>query len=492
MWGTRAFKVIKAGLLVLAAGLACRESSDVRDRTPSPLPDRLVIGTRTEPRTLDPAFVRRAADQEIVRLLFRDLTDFDDAWNLQPMLAAALPQARSSTSGWVVDWSLRPGLRWSDGRPLTAADIVFGHGVDADPRWPTVNHQDARSVRKMVAVAPDHLRVFWRGGFADYRAPRVHTILPAHAYPTPTSDGSRFARFNDKPVSSGPYKIENWVSGQQVTLTVNSHWWGPSPQIKTIVFRFLQSEDALEAALLAGTIDAVGEAGGLSPDRALKLQPRLPASRRVVFTDSATRLGIEVRLDHPVLKRASIRHALSAAIDRDRFAQVAYGGAARAAYGLFPPRHIAHDDAVESMLWSEASKVLAGVDGRGLSLQFASDSQAARQAAVFLQNRWAAAGLKVRLDGRPFSVLVDLLGQRKHGPLLLLALRMRPDWDGSSVVRSDGRQNYGGYADAEVDAWIDRAKTATRTVEWRAELRRIERRYRQDLPSIPLLYRKTV
>ncbi|MEO1334202.1 MAG: ABC transporter substrate-binding protein, partial [Myxococcota bacterium] len=295
-----------------------------------------------------------------------------------------------------------------------------------------------------------------------------------------------------KPVSSGPYQVERWVSGQQLTLTRNPHWWGPKPEIDTIVFRFLQSEDALEAALLAGTIDAVGEAGGLSPDRALMLRERLGADRKVVLTDSAIRLGVELRLDHPALQQREVRQAMSAVIDRDRFADVAYGGAARAAYGLFPPLHVAHDKAGSPMSLGAAKKWLAQVDAQSLSLQFASDSKAARQAAVCLQSRWAEAGLNVRLDGRPFSVLVDLLSRRAQAPLILLALRMRPDWDGRSVVRSDGRQNYSGYADSEVDAWIDRAQTATRAADWRAELQRVEQRYRRDLPSIPLLYRQTV
>ena len=451
--------------------------------------DRLVLGTRTEPRTLDPAFVRRAGAQEIARLLYRDLTDFDVQWRLTPALSAALPRAETSSAGWSVDWRLRPDLKWSDGRPLTSADVVFGHRIEADPGLAAVNHHDASLVAGIDVVDAHRFRVHWRQPFAGYRAPRVHAILPQHRYPRPVP-GEPFAGLRDASVSSGPFRVARWVRGRQLVLTRSLHWSGPTPAMETIVFRFLQSEDAIEAELLAGTIDAVGEASGLSPDRAASLAERLADTHDVVFTDSAVRLGVECRMDHPLVGRADIRHALSAAVDRHAFANVAYGGAARPADGLFPHRHPAYMTATSTA--KVGAEVLRALEGHpSVPLQFASDSQAARRAAVYLQSAWAHAGFPVVLDGRPFSVLLNLLAERKHAPLVLLALRMRPDWDARSVLLRDGAQNYGGYVDVDVEGWIHAARATADPTAWTRFLQNVERRFRRDLPSIPLLFRRT-
>ena len=475
--------LVLVGLIVVGG---CRSEAPVERL------NRLIIGTRTEPRTLDPAFARRAGAQEIVRLIYRDLTDFDDKWQLVPSLAAALPTATATSGGaWMVDWQLRSGMKWSDGTPITASDIVFGHRIEADSRWGAVNHEDAKLVDRIVALDPLRVRVMWRQSFPAYRAPRVHAILPSHAYPEPTR-ASAFSGIVEPSASSGPFRIERWVRGEQLVLTANPHWIGPAPHLEQIVFRFLRSEDAIETELLAGTIDAVGEAGGLSPGRAVRIAERLRDSHEVVLTNSAVRLGVECRLDHPILGRADVRRALSAIVDRKVFGKIAYGGAALAARGLFPPRHPAHFPEERTERPEDAREVLARLQGNApIPLQFAADSDAARRAAVFLQNVWSRAGFPVVLDGKPFRVLLEKLAARAHGPMVLLALRMRPDWDAQSTLRHDGPQNYGGYRDSEVEGWISEARSATDPAEWRAALINVERRFRRDLPSIPLLFRRT-
>lgn len=501
MCGHRRNRALAAILLVLVV----LEIAGCKKESRAPTSDRLILGTRTEPRSLDPAFVRQSGAQEIVRLLYKDLTDFDDRWRLRPVLARALPEASTSSvgaragatggamnGGWVVEWQLRPGLKWSDGQPLTTADFAFGHLIETNDRLRAVNHPDAARVDRVVVIDPLRVRVYWREPFIGFRAPRVHAILPAHAYPRP-EPGRPFVGLTDVPVSSGPFRVERWVRGEQLVLTRNAHWSGPRPSLEKIVFRFLRSQDALEAELLAGTIDAVGESGGLSPRRAAELSERLHKTHEVVLTDSAARLSIECRADHPLVGRADVRRALSAVVDRARFGAIAYGGAARPAWGLFPPRHAAFIDEPGTLSTDEARRRLAALEEQpSVALQFASDHEAARAAAVFLQNIWSKAGFPVVLDGRPFAVLLELLAKRQQGPLVLVALRMRPDWDGRSALHSDGRQNYGGHIDQDIDGWIESARSTPDPVVWAALLRKVERRYQRDLPSIPLVYRKTV
>ncbi len=455
----------------------------------------LILGTVRDPATLDPAFAQLSREQEIVRLLYRDLTVLDDAWTLQPDLAEALPVVQTGSTSLSVQWRLRAGLKWSDGQPLTADDVRFGWTIESDPKLEGVSYETASKVREMHSRGPRDLTVRWKTRFADHQAPRVHAILPAHAYPKPRADRP-FVGIQNNPVSSGPFMLVARVPGQSLTFARNPHWQGAKPALDRIIFRVFGSEDGFEAALATGAIHALGEASGLTPDRVLPLRARLKDTHDVVTVPGGVLLHLDLRHDHPGLSQLQLRRALSAAIDRRALAAVTYDGLAEPAYGLFPPRHPGHDPGLAGPVF-DAPAVRALVaqlpaPARTLTLAIGAGSGAAARAGAFIQAALEDVGFSVSLRTAPMSTLFSQMRAGIHAPLVLYAWRIRPDWDGASVLSAGGRQNYGHYNSPAMDALLKQLGETYASSARRKLLRKVEGQFRADLPAIPLLFRKTV
>lgn len=475
MLSVRAFASI--ALATFAALTGCSECGAPKRSAAPPL----ILGTIEEPDTLDPVFTEVAGAQEIVRLLFRDLTVYDERWKLVPQLAAAMPKVETSststTGAFSVVWTLKPELTWSDGQGVTTADIIHGYRIASDPTLPSTAKQVTMDVAKMTALSPLELRVAWKRPYPGYQGMRVHPILPAHAYP-----------FGRAPISDGPYQLESWRPGEQITLTANPHWKGPDPKIKTIVFRFFKTEDAFEAELRTGGIDALGEASGLSLERAAGIEQRLSTTHAVHYTDSGLFLQLAARADDPSTGDLQIRQAIAAAIDRRALAKVVYGGRATPAYGCFPPRHAAHQNALPQF---EAQPVKREQPLR-LKMQFASGSQTSERAAAFVQAELRKIDIELTLEAMPLRALFGKMREKTHAPLVLFAWRSSPDWDAYAMLHSSGAQNYGGFKDAELDRLLDRAKYELDPAAWANALGDVERRYNALLPTIPLVFRQAV
>jgi peptide/nickel transport system substrate-binding protein len=490
-----------AALLGLAPGAGCLERGAGSDAGAASVetPRGLVLGVVGEPDVLDPVFAQSAVARELLGALSRDLVVFDDAWRLVPDLAAELPRVETTSTGRArVRWTLRPGLRWSDGHPLGAADVAFGQRVEADPALGAAGQAFAARVRAMTIVDAGTVVAEWPSPAPDVVAPRVHAVLPAHAYPAPV-EGRPFVGMGRAPVSSGPYRLAEWVPGERIVLRPNPHWTGPGPRLPELVWRIFTGEDALEAALRSGGIDAIGEAAGLALDRAARLaeDPAVSARHRVQFTAGGVWLHLELRLDHPLLSRAAVRRALDAAIDRRVLAELAYDGRAEPAFGAFPLRHPAASTATRAVDLDGARAALAAVTtaaerGLPIRLGLASGSRASERAGAYLADRFTALGLKLELEPLPFRVLMARLRAGEGPPMALHAWRAGPDWDARAVLHSGGALNYSGVRDAEIDAAYARAETSADAATWTAALRRVEARYRSLLPSLPLVFRQSV
>jgi len=462
----------------------------------TPPPSVLVLGTLHEPDTLDPVFTEVAGAQEIVRLLFADLTVYDEAWSVQPALAARLPEVITTSVGVDVRWRLDAERKWSDGVPLTAKDVVFGHRIESDPTLESTALSFVSNVLSMRATGTHELEVKWKGAGVDRISPRVHAVLPAHAYPDPTKSPRPFRGFGRQSISSGPYRLMEWKPGRHLTVERDPNWSGAAPTIDRLTWRFFKDERQFEAELRTGGIDALGESSGLTLDTASGIAERLKDTHEVVVTTSGVWLHLDARQDDPIVGRIEVRQAIDRAIDRRALAELVYGGQATAAAGCFPPQHDAFaGGAPTAMDLTAAQAVLRKASipkGASLKLQLASGSRASERAAAYIQSQLGRIGLDIELEAIPFRVLFSKMRAGEHAPLTLYAWRTAPDWDGRSVLHSKGEQNFTGLADPTIDRLYAQVAAAPDRAGWASALGAVDRRFRELLPSIPLLFRRSV
>jgi peptide/nickel transport system substrate-binding protein len=170
----------------------------------------------------------------------------------------------------VVRFGLLPGIQWSDGQPLTAADSVYSYDLAADPATPTSKYLTDRT---LSYVAVDDQTVEWTGlpGFYEQRFGTFFwTPLPKHAW----GDKTAAALVSDPaaaqtPLGWGPYIIQEWVAGDHITLRKNPAYFRASeglPKFDTLVYRFVgEAADSSVSALMAGECDVVDQNTGFLP-----------------------------------------------------------------------------------------------------------------------------------------------------------------------------------------------------------------------------------
>ena len=170
---------------------------------------------------------------------------------------------------WVVTFRLRPGLTWSDGEPLTAADSVLAYdlGLDVDAQDP----RRAVAERTTSYAATDALTIVWTGrpGYLDpLYFTHLWPPLPAHRFagltPTEIADGEEA---NRAPLGWGPFVIETWTPGESLTLTRNVNYWRAAerlPKVERLIYRFVADAAAQLAAVQAGSCDLAPSGPGLA------------------------------------------------------------------------------------------------------------------------------------------------------------------------------------------------------------------------------------
>jgi peptide/nickel transport system substrate-binding protein len=175
---------------------------------------------------LNPHFAVGTKDQEGSRIFYEPLAAWDPDGNLVPILAAEIPSLENgglAADGLSVTWKIKQGVKWHDGKPLTADDAVFNWQYASDPATASVTIGTYRDVS--VEKVDDHtVRVvfkkptpFWADAFVGTRG----MLIPKHLFGDYIGAKSRDAPANLKPVGTGPYKFVDFKPGDMVRGELN-------------------------------------------------------------------------------------------------------------------------------------------------------------------------------------------------------------------------------------------------------------------------------
>lgn len=155
----------------------------------------------------------------------------------------------------VITFTLKPGIYWSDGHPLTAADSAFSFEVDGSPDSPTSKYTCDRT---SGYDAPDDVTTVWTG-LPGYLDPQYYTHfwtpLPEHVLGGMAPLEILESDYGRKPLGWGPFAVDEWVPGQYISLVRNPFYWRPGlPKVDRLVFRFPSDPAQALKALLSGEI----------------------------------------------------------------------------------------------------------------------------------------------------------------------------------------------------------------------------------------------
>ena len=390
------------------------------------------------PSLLNPHFALGTKDQEGSRIFYEPLAGWDTEGNLLPILAAEIPDVRNgglARDGKSVIWKLKANVRWHDGRPVTADDLVFNCDYAADPATAAVTIGTYRNVRVekidrlTVRLLFEKPTPFWADAFVGARG----MIIPKHVFEPFKGDKSRDAPANLKPVGTGPYRSVSFNPGDLVTGELNPDYHVPNrPYFDTIEMK--GGGDAVSAAravLQTGEYDFAWnmqvedellqrlEKGGRGH---VEIDPGGEVEHiQLNSTDPWTEVDGErssAKTEHPLLSDPAVRHALALLVDRKSVQAHIYGrtGVATGNFLNNPEKYRSKNtkwefniekanEVLDAGGWKRGPDGVRAKDGKRLSLVYRTSINAPRQKTqAIVKHACQKAGIEVELKSIAGSV----------------------------------------------------------------------------------------
>jgi peptide/nickel transport system substrate-binding protein len=163
-----------------------------------------------------------------------------------PLLAADMPELVSEDPQ-VVEYTLKEGLTWSDGEPLTSEDAKWTYDQIMNEDNQILSRVGWEDIESFETPDERTVRITFSQPFAPWMdlLSNNYPILPKHVY-----EGENFNEaLNNEIIGSGPYKLKEWRKGQSLTVEANENYWGDPPQIKEVTYRFIPDSNTLIASL---------------------------------------------------------------------------------------------------------------------------------------------------------------------------------------------------------------------------------------------------
>jgi len=467
----------KIVLLLLAVALVagCAE----KKRTGGTAGGTLIVGVTDEPSTLNPLLLSLTATtgQEIARKLFLSLHRLNDKMEIVPDLAEHWVFAEDFS---YVTYYLRPNVKWSDGTPVTSADVVFTFEKMRDPKVGYPNAHALDLVSKVDTLDKHTVRFYFKQVYADELLDSGIPVLPKHVLEKEPDLAK--AAFNTHPVTDGPFRLALYLPGDRIELSANPEFYGGRPYFDKVVFKFYPDQASLLSDLQAGKVDFAPELPAtefatLQGDKSLTLVESPPASYTYIAWN----------LQSPIFSDPEVRKALTLAINREALVKDILAGKGQVVSGPIPSSSWAFNTEVKPLPYDPGkAKELLTKDGwavkeiqkprertkdtllvkGGRSLEFSlmtSKGNRVRQAiAEQVKKDLAPLRIRVNVDVVDAATFAQRVLDKKYDAMILswstgLKVDPSPVWHTPSEDGQKGRYNFVGYSNPRADTLMDEA-----------------------------------
>jgi len=428
---------------------------------------RMVVSLRAEPKTLNPVVATDAPSQEVIGTMQADLVHINRATHLtEPALAKSW---KISSDGLDYTLTLRQGLRFSDGEPLDAEDVLFtlrvylDEGVHAPQRDLLIVGGKPITVTKINAQTL--VFHFAKPYGVGERVFDGLAILPRHLLEKTYQEGKlgqigSLSTPANQWAGLGPFRLKEYVAGQRLILERNPYYWKTDtqghrlPYLNELVFLFVPSADAQVLRFQSGETDVISRLGAENfsvlarQQRGYTMADAGPGLEyNFLFfnlNDLGDKTAPETARKQKWFRDVQFRQAVSAAVDREAIVRLVYQGRGAALWGPVTPANrrwidaaIPHParslDKARQLLrdagfrWTnEAQGEPALVDAEGKPVEFSvltSSSNADRtKMATLIQDDLKQLGMRVQVVPLEFRSLIDRVTQSKEYDACVLGL----------------------------------------------------------------------
>ncbi|MFC5802937.1 ABC transporter substrate-binding protein [Streptomyces formicae] len=460
----------------------------------------VVTGWTDEAQSYDPALgYDLHAWEAATSVLYTPLYQFDGQSG-GPAPSAAARQPEVSEDGLLYTVRLRPGVRFHNGREVTADDYIYTWTRVLDPAvasWAAsylfsiegareVNEGKATSVAGLRRIDDHTLQV--RLQVPDLMFPGV-LCQPFTAALPREEVRRRGTDFGRRPVGTGPFAIASYDRERQRAVFRRHPYylWKGTPFIDTLEYRWGIAQTMQLRQLVSGELDVLGGGAPVSLGPLINSRPRL-RERYVVPIRLLGTSWIGLRTGHRYLRDPRVRQALNHATDTELLARFTYGS--QEAWALPFPKHLPHYERTARPYRTDLAKarlLLAEAGAGGLRLRFAHDGSAPwDQLSQVVQQLWREAGVEVIIEPMSKAALDQAIAGRQCDLFPQHWYMINPnalDLAGNCFA-SEGSSNYGGYGSKAVDALLAKARASRSAAVCNAHLAEAERLLVDDPPGV--------
>ena len=467
-----------------------------------PVGGTLVVLSEGDADNLNPLTYDSNPAYQLVHLMFRALGRRDSTLsNYTPDFLERWEQRDPTT----VVLHVRPGIKWHDGVPTSAADVVYTIQMQKDSTVASTRQQDVEAVTSVRALDSMTVEVkLAKSGPSTFNSLLEVVPVPKHLLDSIPPDRMRFASFNTRPVGNGLFTFVRWNKGQEVVVDANRS--APQrPSLDRIIVRVVPEPSARLTALINGE----GDLDKVTADQRQRLQSapnvRLASAARV-------RPGwIVWNVDKPPVNDPVVRRAFLMSINRQQLAQAMFGPEGEPALSPIPAKLREHSADVRPIAYNvaQAGQLLqqAGwVDGNGdgvrekggqplrLEIEYSSADPVRSDMLVAMQAMAKQAGIALVPRAYERTTWVDRLRQRQFvgsfwgwgGGPGVMGPNARVVWHSASIP--PGGANFAGYRNPRLDALIDSVIVEADTTRYHGMWRQIEQTVIDDAVYAPIFF----
>lgn len=460
--------------------------------------DILVEGSIGDASNLILILSSDSASHDVAYKVYNGLVKFDKDLRTVGDLAESWD---ISKDGLVITFHLRKGVRWHDGQPFTADDVLYSYQVIIDPKTPTAYSGDFLKVKKAEVVDPYTFRVTYDKPFAPaLMSWGMPFILPKHLLAGRDITTSPLTRH---PVGTGPYKFKEWVSGQKIVLVSNTDYFEGRPYIDGLITRIIPDMATMFLELRANGIDTMA----LSPLQYTRETEsnffRTNYNKYRYLNFAYTYLGYNLK--NPLFTDKRVRQAIAYAVDKKEIIDGVLLGLGKDATGPYKPDTWVYNPNVRKYPYDpkKAKELLAeagwkdinhdGIlekDGKPFVFEIITNegNELRAKCAEIIQRRLSEVGIRVKIRTIEWAAFTNnFIRKRKFDATILgWNIPMEPDlYDvfHSSKTKPD-ELNFVSYNNPEVDRLIEKGRGTFDQAERKKYYDRMQEIMAEDQPYL--------
>jgi peptide/nickel transport system substrate-binding protein len=427
----------------------------------------MTVALAEDPDLLDPTLARTFVGRIVFANLCEKLYDVNDKLQIVPQLAASLPKFTNGGKTATID--LRQGIKFNDGTTFDAQAVKTSldrhRTLKASSRA-----SELEPVKSVKVVDSDTIRLTLSAAYAPLTAQladRSGMVM------SPAQLKKLGDKFSSNPVCVGPFQFVSRSEGNQIVLKKAANYYDASKvKLNRLVFRIIEEGSARAANVRSGDVDVAErldptDARTVRSDSNLRLLDITSLGYQGLTINVGNKNGLGkpmVQLDTPLAQHKELRQAFSLALDRNTINKVAFQGAYTPGCGPISPVSPFYDKGLKCPARDvEKAKQLVAQSGVKppipVSIMLNTDALTLRVGQV-IQSMAKEAGFAVRLQPTEFTTALDKGDAGEYDVFQVgWSGRIDPDGNIQQFVGKTGSQNDAGYANPQLDALLEQART---------------------------------